>query len=135
MHWRSLLRDSEKQLPSYNTSLWYTAQNLYGGLLEIFEIAGETSSLQYMNEDMIWHASQEVVKFAADLADLIKSNYYSANLDLAYIEPGAIFDGENMRNDGKNAGVVAGTVYLGLNKIGLDGEVAEVVVKPKVLLA
>lgn len=86
-----------------------------------------------MDQRLINKACVEVISFASKLADMIKTGFFSANLETTRIEPGARFDKNAMDCDGKGSGVVTGTIYLGLNKIGTDGR-AEILVKPKVLL-
>ena len=133
LHWRALLYECEKRLETYNLSHERTLEILRDGFEQTSNLLGINSTFKHMNQDLVQKAEVAVISFASKLADMIKTGFFSANLEVTRIEPGAKFDKNTMDCVGKGAGIVAGTIYLGLNRIGADGRV-EILVKPKVLL-
>ena len=134
MHWRALLHDVDRHGPEFSLSLKETESLLLLGISEIFDLAGEASVFPLLDGRITGKACSKVVELAVKLADQIRLSYFTANLEISFVEPGEPFNSATMEcEDPEDGEAVIGTVALGLNRVGYAGEVLSIVTKPKVL--
>ena len=134
MHWRALLHDVDRHGPEFSLSLKETESLLLLGVSEIFDLAGEASVFPLLDGRITGKACSKVVELAVKLADQIRLSYFTANLEISFVEPGEPFNSATMeREDPGDDGAVIGTVALGLSRVDCVGEVLSIVTKPKVL--
>ena len=131
MHWRALLHDVDRHGSEFALSLKEMESLLLLGISEIFGLADEASVFPLLDGRVTGKACSKVVELAVKLADQIRLSYFTANLEISFVEPGKPFNSATMEcEDSGDSGAVIGTVALGLSKVGCAGEVLSIVTNP-----
>ncbi|THH09036.1 hypothetical protein EW145_g2297 [Phellinidium pouzarii] len=135
LHWRAMLHKHDKNLAPFTDAIKQTQTVLYRGLMEMFDLAGEKHIPSVIDRDRFLRSSLEIVESASKLAELMKTSFFSTNLEVFLIAPGREYDGSLMEDYAGGGSNVTCSILLGLRELGLAGETRRVLLKPKVLTA
>ncbi|KAH8117901.1 hypothetical protein DFH11DRAFT_1808333 [Phellopilus nigrolimitatus] len=144
LHWRALLHSYDRRLGSFSDAFEKTSEVLCEGFLEVFTLAGKVPPPSLIDDVRVLASKNRVVEHASQLAETVKTGFFSVNLEVFIADPGSLYDDKSMLLDGQehNAGeaaIVKGTIGLGLREIlpvtpDSGTETKGVLLKSKVLL-
>ncbi|KAH8117890.1 hypothetical protein DFH11DRAFT_864614 [Phellopilus nigrolimitatus] len=144
LHWRALLHSYDRRLGSFSDAFEKTSEVLCEGFLEVFTLAGKVPPPSLIDDVRVLASKNRVVEHASQLAETVKTGFFSVNLEVFVADPGSLYDNESMLLDGQEphageAAIIKCTIGLGLREIlpvtpDSGTETKRVLLKSKVLL-
>lgn len=129
---KSKLHKFDRRLPSFRSAIEQTREVLLLGLLEVFEVAGESQIVLAIDRARLRETCTAVIHSALALVDHLRSRQGQVDVELFSIEPGTRFNKGLMDTEEGESGIVSCTICPGLREAGAR---RRILLKPMVVLA